>query len=40
MKEIAIGCDHAGYSLKEEIVKELKDKGYVVNDFGCYSEEK
>ena len=39
MKEIAIGCDHAGYSLKEEIVKELKDKGYVVNDFGCYSEE-
>tara|TARA_B100001758_G_scaffold235614_1_gene235885 strand:+ start:1301 stop:1726 length:426 start_codon:yes stop_codon:yes gene_type:complete len=39
MKEIAIGCDHAGYSLKEEIVKELKDKGYLVNDFGCYSEE-
>ena len=39
MKEIAIGCDHAGYSLKEELVNELKNKGYSVNDFGCYSEE-
>ncbi len=39
MKEIAIGCDHAGYSLKEKIVKELKENGYSVNDFGCHSEE-
>ena len=39
MKEIAIGCDHAGYSLKEKIVKKLKENGYSVNDFGCHSEE-
>jgi ribose 5-phosphate isomerase B len=31
---IAIGCDHAAYSFKTEILQYLKDKGYEVKDFG------
>ncbi len=33
---IAIGCDHGGYGLKEEIVVFLKQAGYEVIDYGCY----
>ncbi len=36
---ICIGCDHGGYLLKEKVVKHLKDKGYDIEDFGCYSTE-
>lgn len=32
--KIAIGSDHAGYKLKEEIVKFLKTNNYEVIDFG------
>ena len=32
---IALGCDHGGYELKEEIVKHLECKGYEFKDFGC-----
>lgn len=39
MKKIAIGSDHGGYLLKEEIIKHLKEKGYEVIDFGTNSEE-
>lgn len=39
MKKLTIGCDHAGYVLKEKIKKHLTDKGYSVNDVGAYSEE-
>lgn len=38
-KKIAIGSDHAGYQLKEEIKKELQIKGIDTIDFGCPSEE-
>ena len=38
-KKIAIGSDHAGYPLKEELKKYLKAKGYEVKDVGCYSED-
>ncbi|MBM3429905.1 MAG: ribose 5-phosphate isomerase B [Bacteroidetes bacterium] len=38
-KIISIGCDHAGYSLKLEIKKQLVNLGYEVLDMGCYSEE-
>ena len=34
---IAIGSDHGGYLLKEEIKKHLKEKGYEVKDFGTDS---
>lgn len=36
---IPIGCDHAGYLLKETLVNYLTAQGFEVKDFGCYSEE-
>lgn len=35
---IAIGCDHGGYKLKEEIVAHLKANGVDFKDFGVYEE--
>ncbi len=35
--KLALGADHGGFLLKEEIKKHLEDKGYQVKDFGCYS---
>ncbi len=35
---IAIGCDHGGYKLKEEIVAHLESKGVEFKDFGIYEE--
>ena len=37
---IAIGSDHGGYVLKEEIRKYLEEKGIEYKDFGTYSEER
>lgn len=34
---IAIGSDHGGYLLKEEIKKHLEEKGYEFKDFGTDS---
>lgn len=39
MKNIAIGSDHAGYSLKEELKKMLAEMGYSTEDYGCHSED-
>lgn len=36
---VPIGCDHAGFALKERIKEHLINKGYQVEDHGCYSEE-
>ncbi|MDG1147421.1 MAG: ribose 5-phosphate isomerase B [Crocinitomicaceae bacterium] len=36
---IPIGSDHAGFELKNKIIKHLEKKGYELKDFGCYSEE-
>ena len=36
---IAIGSDHGGFKLKEEIKKYLDEKQIAYNDIGCYSEE-
>lgn len=36
---IAIGADHGGYYLKEEIRQSLEKAGHTVQDFGCYSTE-
>lgn len=36
---VPIGCDHAGFQLKERIKEHLTQKGYEVQDFGCFSED-
>ncbi len=36
---IAIGCDHGGYELKQEIKKYLTEAGYEFIDYGCDSME-
>lgn len=36
---LAIGCDHGGYELKQEILKYLDEKGIEYKDFGCDSTE-
>lgn len=35
---IAIGCDAAGYGLKQEIMEHLQKKGWEYKDFGSYGE--
>ena len=37
---IAIGCDHGGYQLKEEIKKYFDEKAIAYKDFGTYSSER
>lgn len=37
--KIAIGSDHAGFELKSVLINHLKNKGFEVEDFGCYSSE-
>jgi len=37
-KQIAIGCDHAGFIVKELIKQDLSKFGYTVHDFGTFSE--
>jgi ribose 5-phosphate isomerase B len=37
--KIAIGCDHGGFKLKEEIRKMFEEKGYDFKDLGTFSEE-
>ena len=37
---IAIGADHGGYKLKEEVKRYLEEKGIECKDFGTYSEER
>lgn len=36
---IAVGCDHGGFTLKRELVRYLLEAGHEVNDVGCSSEE-
>ena len=38
-KKIAIGGDHAGFSLKQPLVEWLTEQGYEVKDFGTYSDD-
>lgn len=35
--KIAMGADHAGFRLKDEIGQALRDMGHEVEDFGCHS---
>lgn len=34
---IGIACDHAGYEYKEQLISNLKDKGYLITDYGCFN---
>lgn len=36
---IALGCDHGGYAMMQEVKKHLEERGLEYKDFGCYSEE-
>lgn len=38
-EKIIIGSDHGGFNLKNNIVEYLKNNGYEVEDFGCYTTE-
>ncbi|CDE69385.1 ribose 5-phosphate isomerase B [Jutongia sp.] len=35
---IALGSDHGGYGLKQEIIGYLEEKGIEYKDYGCYDE--
>ena len=37
--KIALGSDHAGLPLKNEIIKHLEAKGLEIKDFGAYTEQ-
>jgi ribose 5-phosphate isomerase B len=39
-KQIAIGSDHVGYPLKEEMKKYLGELGYATRDFGAHSTQR
>jgi RpiB/LacA/LacB family sugar-phosphate isomerase len=36
---VAIGADHGGFHLKQQLVASLTEMGHTVNDHGTYSEE-
>jgi ribose 5-phosphate isomerase B len=36
---LAIGSDHGGFALKQEIMEHLREKGVEFKDFGTYTEE-
>ena len=35
---IALGCDHGGYALKQEVIRYLDGRGMEWEDFGCFDE--
>ena len=36
---IPIGCDHAGFELKNSLIEYLTSQGHEIKDFGTFSEE-
>jgi ribose 5-phosphate isomerase B len=38
--KIALGCDHGGFPLMQEVKKHLESKGIEYKDFGTYSTER
>ena len=36
---IALGCDHGGYGLMQDVIKQLEERGLEYKNYGCYSEE-
>ncbi len=39
MGKTAIGSDHGGFALKQQLMEHLKKEGYELEDFGCYTEQ-
>lgn len=39
VKTIGIASDHAGYALKQFVIKYLTEKGYTYKDYGTYTED-
>ena len=37
--KIAVASDHAGFKMKQEVMKFLHEEGHIVQDFGSYSDE-
>jgi len=37
--KIALASDHAGYDLKQDVMKYLKEQDIEFKDFGCYSKQ-
>ena len=35
---IALGSDHGGYGLKQEVIRYLEDRGIAYKDYGCHDE--
>ena len=33
---IALGCDHGGYELMQEVIKHLEERGLEYKNIGCY----
>ncbi len=36
---IPMACDHGGFKMKQFLIEKLKELGYEVKDYGCFSEE-
>ena len=37
--EVFVGCDHAGYKLKQAVKQHLEEKGHKIVDLGTFNEE-
>lgn len=35
---IALGCDHGGFDLKQQVIQYLEEHGLEYKDFGCYDK--
>ena len=35
--KVALGCDHGGFELKQEIMKHLEERNIEYKDYGCHS---
>lgn len=38
VKNIAVGADHAGFELKQEVIQLLSQRNYKINDMGCHNK--
>ncbi len=38
--KLVFGCDHAGFPLKDAVIRHLREMGHEVVDVGCFSKER